>query len=139
LNDAATMCIFASFPFYSIWGPPNEVARIFINAATGWDLTPEKIDDIVRRISYLSRCVSLREGFHPDRHAGLPQRAFEEPVTNKYGIISVWTREEWETAKTKFYIERLGLSDRGLPLKADLIKSGLEFVIPILEPLDAVA
>ncbi len=26
LNDAATMCIFAAFPFCVIWGPPNEVA-----------------------------------------------------------------------------------------------------------------
>jgi aldehyde:ferredoxin oxidoreductase len=139
LNDAATMCIFASFPFYSIWGPPNEVARIFLNAATGWDLAPVQLDSIARRIGYLSRCVSLREGFHPDRHAGLPQRAFEEPVTNKYGTVSVWTREKWEAAKKKFYVERLGLSDRGLPTKTELTKSGLEFVIPTLEPLNAVA
>lgn len=27
----------------------------------------------------------MREGFHPDKHSFIPRRAFNEPVTNKYG------------------------------------------------------
>ncbi len=137
LNDAATMCIFAAFPFYSIWGPPNEVARTFLNAATGWELTARQIDDTSRRISYLARCLSLREGFRPEKHAGLPQRAFEEPVTSKYGVRSVWTTGEWDEAKKKHYA-RMGLSERGLPRKSDLDALGLGFVVPTLAPLGVI-
>lgn len=138
LNDAATMCIFAAFPYYAIWGSPDQVARTFINAATDWDITPQQMSDIAARIGYLARCVSLREGFQPDKNSGLPERAFDEAVTSKYGVTSVWTREDWETAKKKHYVERLGLSERGLPRKGDLERLGLEFVVPTLGALDVV-
>ena len=138
LYDSATMCLFSSFPYNAIWGPPNEVARIFINTACGWELTPEEINDIVQRNNLFSRCVSLREGYHPDKDANLPQRAFDEPVTNKYGRTWVWTKEEWEEEKKNYFINALGLTGRGLPPEAELTRLGLEFVIPVLEPLDAV-
>ena len=138
LYDSATMCLFSSFPFYAIWGPPNEVARLFINTAAGWELTPDDINDITQRNDYLSRCVSLREGYHPDRDANLPQRAFDEPVTNKYGKTWVWSREDWEKEKKNFFINALGLSERGLPPEGELQRLGLEFVIPALATLDAI-
>ena len=138
LFDSATMCLFSSFPFNAIWGPPNEVARIFINAACGWELTLDEINDIVRRNDYFNRCISLREGYHPDRDANLPQRAFDEPVTNKYGKTWVWDKEEWEKEKRNYFVNALGLTERGLPPKKELERLGLEFVIPVLEPLDAV-
>ena len=138
INDAATMCIFAAFPFYSIWGAPNQVARVFLNAATDWNMSVGQLNDIARRTSQLARCVSLRHGYIPEKHDGLPQRAFEEPVTNKYGTVSVWTREEWEAAKTKHYVERLGLSEKGLPKRADLEQLGLGFVVPELASIKAV-
>ena len=138
LYDSATMCLFSSFPYNAIWGPPNEVARIFINTVCGWELTPDDINDIARRNDYLSRCVSLREGYHPDRDANLPQRAFDEPVTNKYGKTWVWTKEEWEEEKKNYFINALGLTERGLPPGVDLKRLGLEFVIPALEAFDAV-
>lgn len=137
LYDSATMCLFSSFPFLAIWGPPNEVARTFLNTACGWDLTPDQINDIVQRNDYFSRCISLREGFHPDKDAHLPQRAFDEPVTNKYGDTWVWTREEWESAKKDFFMHVLKLSERGLPPRDELKRLGLGFVIPVLEPMDA--
>jgi aldehyde:ferredoxin oxidoreductase len=138
LVDSATICLFSSFPFYAIWGPLNEVARIFINAATGWDLTPDDIDDISRRNDFLGRCVSLREGYHPDKDSNLPEWAFDEPVTNKYGKTWVWNKEEWEEEKRDFFVKALNLSERGLPLKAELERLGLEFVIPELVSVDAV-
>jgi aldehyde:ferredoxin oxidoreductase len=138
LYDSATMCIFSSFPFNAIWGPPNEVARIFINTACGWKLTPDEIKDIAQRNEYLSRSVSLREGYHPDKDANLPQRAFDEPVTNKYGKTWVWTKEDWEEEKKDFFLNALGLTERGLPPREELRRLGLEFVIPTLESLDAV-
>lgn len=138
LFDSATMCLFSSFPFNAIWGPPHEVARVFINTACGWERTPDEISDVVRRNEYLGRCVSLREGYHPDKDSNLPRRAFEEPVTDKYGNTWVWTREDWGEDKKNFFVHALGLSERGLPLKTELQRLGLQFVIRELEPLDAV-
>lgn len=138
LFDSATMCLFSSFPFNAIWGPPEEVARVFINAATGWELTPHEIKDITRRNDYLSRCVSLREGYHPDRDSNLPQRAFEEPVTNKYGKTWVWVKEDWEKEKKNYFLNALNLTERGMPPKKELQRLGLEFVLPILEAIEAV-
>ncbi len=138
LYDSATMCLFSSFPYNAIWGPPHEVARIFINTACGWELDPEAIRDIAQRNDLLSRCVSLREGYHPDRDTNLPQRAFDEPVTNKYGRTWVWKKEDWEKEKKNYFVNALNLTERGLPSKEELGRLGLEFVIPALEPIDAV-
>jgi len=138
INDAATMCLFAAFPVYGVWGPPNEVTRTLLNAATGWEVNAAEIEDISQRISLLARCLSLREGFDPQKHARLPERAFDEPVTSKYGVRSVWTREEWEATKRKFYVDRLRLSEKGLPRRGELVRLGLDFTIPVLEALGVV-
>jgi len=138
LFDSATICLFSSFPFYAIWGPPNEVVRKFVNTAAGWDLTPDEIEDISRRIDLLGRCVSLREGYHPQKDSNLPERAFDEPVTNKYGKTWVWKREEWEDEKRDYFVKALNLSEKGLPLKTELERLGLEYVISELESLDVV-
>ena len=137
--DAATMCLFSAFPFYAIFGPPPETARTFLNAATGWELTPPQMGEIMQRISYLGRCYSLREGYHPDKDSWLPQRAFDEPVTNKYGETWVWTKEEWDSARKHHYVDNMRLSERGLPVKGQLQRLGLDFVIPVLEPLDGIS
>jgi aldehyde:ferredoxin oxidoreductase len=136
IPDCATMCFFAAFAHQPIWGPPNEIARVFLTPACGWELNQQQIGDMVQRNSYLSRSVSIRAGFHPDKHAGLPPRAFEEPIINKYGEKWVWTQTEWETAKKNQYTKGMKLTERGLPLKEELKRLGLEFVIPTLIPLD---
>jgi aldehyde:ferredoxin oxidoreductase len=135
--DAATMCIFAAFAFFAIFGPPMETARTFINAAAGWDLNKGQMEEIVQRISYLGRAVSLREGFHPDKDSWLPERAFDESIKDKYGRTWVWTREEWQAARKKHYLESMRLSERGLPPKKELERLGVDFVIPELETMDA--
>lgn len=134
LFDAATMCMFASFAFFPIWGPPQGVASTFLNAAAGWDLTIDDVRDITQRIDYFSRGLSMREGFHPDKHAVLPDRSFDEPVTNKYGLTSVWKREEWEEARKNYYLQTLKLTERGLLPRAEMQRLGLDFMVPVLEP-----
>jgi len=138
LFDAATMCVFAAFPFFEIWGPPPEVARTFIAAAAGWEWSPQRMSDTIQRINYMSRALSMREGYHPDKNSFLPPRAFEEPVTNKYGVTSVLTREEWLEARKKYYVNALRLTERGLLPEKELQRLGLEFVIPVLNPMGVV-
>jgi aldehyde:ferredoxin oxidoreductase len=136
--DAPTMCIFSAFPFFAIFGPPPEVCRTFLNAATDWDITPEKMGELMLRNEYITRCYSLREGFHPDKDAWLPERAFTEPVTNKYGEKWVWTKEEWADAMKHNYINNMKLSERGLPVKEIMKMLGLDFAISVLNSMDAV-
>ena len=97
-----------------------------------------EIDNISQRNNLLGRCVSLREGYHPRKDSNLPERAFDEPVTNKYGKTWVWKKEDWEDAKKDYFVKALNLSERGLPLKAELERLGLRYVVPELEFLDAV-
>lgn len=136
LYDAATMCIFASFPFHAIWGQPQEIVRTFTNAVTGWELSKEEINEIVQRNEIFNRCISLRQGFQPERDAYIPPRAIDEPVTNKYGTTWVWTKEEWESAREEHYVNWMRLSPRGLPTIEEIKRLGLDFVVPVLQPME---
>jgi aldehyde:ferredoxin oxidoreductase len=111
---------------------------VFLEAVCGWKLTIDEIKTIARRNYYFNRCISLREGYRPDKDDILPPRAFDEPITDKYGTSWVWDRNEFETAKKNFYADRLGLTREGLPTRALLEQLGLDFIIPVLGPLGLV-
>lgn len=138
LSESATFCQFASPPFTRIWGLDEEFTRLLLNAVCGWDLTVDDVENIKVRNYYFNRCVSLREGYHPSKDDRLPDRAFDEPITDKYGHTCVWDRNEFEREKARHYQKVLKLTDRGLPPRDGLEKLGLDFVIPVLQPLDAV-
>jgi aldehyde:ferredoxin oxidoreductase len=138
LREAATCCVFALPPFIEIWGSEYEADRLFLNAACGWNLNVEEIKDIALRTFYFNRCISLREGYHPSKDDYLPPRAFDEPITDKYGKTWVWDKAEFEEQKRKYYVEELELTEDGLPPRKGLERLGLDFVIPKLEAMDAV-
>lgn len=138
LTEAATFCIFASTPLGRIIGSNEEVARVYLNAACGWDLSIEDVSDIALRNYYFNRCLSLREGYHPARDDYLPPRAFDEPITDKYGKTWVWDRDEFENEKKKAYVNSLKLTETGLPPRQGLERLGLGFVIPVLEPMSVI-
>ncbi|MDP2662182.1 MAG: aldehyde ferredoxin oxidoreductase C-terminal domain-containing protein, partial [Dehalococcoidia bacterium] len=95
LTEAATICQFASPPFGQIWESEDEATRLFLNAACGWNLSLDDLKDITLRNYYFNRCVSLREGYHPAKDDYLPPRAFDEPITDKYGTTWVWDPAEY--------------------------------------------
>ena len=68
----------------------------------------------------------------------LPPRAFDEPITDKYGTVWVWNVNEFETAKKNFYVDRLSLTKDGLPPRSGLERLGLDFVIPVLKPMGVI-
>ena len=138
LAEAATSCNFAIGQFADIWGSREEVIRVFLNAAYEWNLTPDDIEDITLINYYFNRCVSLREGYHPAKDDYLPPRAFDEPITDKYGKTWVWDKAEFEEEKKRYYVEKLKLTEAGLPPRNGLKPLGLDFVIPVLEPMNAV-
>ena len=138
INETATMCNFAAPPMKEIWGSLDEAARLFLNAACGWNLTIDEVKDIALRNYYFNRCVSLREGYHPSKDDYFPPRAFDEPITDKYGTTWVWGKGEFEKEKKRHYKEVLKLTDTGLPPREGLERLGLDFVIPVLEPMNAI-
>jgi aldehyde:ferredoxin oxidoreductase len=138
LSESLTFCVFAAFPFFALWGLPEETARIFLNPVCGWDITAKEVGDISLRNFYFNRCISLREGYFPAKDDYLPVRAFDEPITDKYGTTWVWDRAKFEAEKKRHYVEVLKLSETGLPPRKGLERLGLDFVIPVLEPLKAV-
>ena len=138
LQESVTCCYFALPPFVQIWGSESEVYRLFLNAVCGWDLSSEDLKDLALRNYYLNRCVSLREGYHPSKDDRLPPRAFDEPITDKYGKTWVWDRDEFEESKKTYYVETLKLTEEGLPPKGGLERLGLDFVIRDLEKMNAV-
>ena len=68
----------------------------------------------------------------------MPPRAYDEPITDKYGMTWVWGKAEFEERKRKYYVEELELTEGGLPPRKGLERLGLDFVIPKLEPMGAV-
>ncbi len=135
LSEAATCCNFATNPIFDIFGSQDEAVRLFLNAACGWELKLQDVKDISLRNYYFNRCVSLREGYRPQTDDNLPPRAFDEPITDKYGKTWVWEHAEYETAKKNFYTDRLKLTRSGLPPKEGLERLGLGFTLPVLEGL----
>ncbi len=138
LLESATFCYFTSPPFNKIWGLDEEVARVFLNPVCGWNLTIDDVRNIGIRNYYFNRCVSLREGYHPSKDDYFPPRAFDEPLTDKYGTTWVWDRDEFEKEKKRHYVNVLKLTEAGLPPRDGLERLGLGFVIPVLEPMGAV-
>ncbi|MFC2021348.1 aldehyde ferredoxin oxidoreductase N-terminal domain-containing protein [Chloroflexota bacterium] len=138
LQESATVCNFAIPPFTQIWGSAEEAIRTFLNPVCGWNLTIDNVRDITLRNYYFNRCVSLREGYHPSKDDNLPPRAFDEPITDKYGTTWVWEKAEFDEEKKRYYVEKLKLTESGLPPREGLERLGLDFVIPVLEPIGAI-
>ncbi len=136
--EAATICNFVAAPFQAIWGSNEEAAQVFLKPICGWDLTLDEVKDIALRNYYFGRCVSLKEGYHPSKDDYLPPRAFDEPITDKYGTTWVWAKDELEAAKKEYYVKSLKLTEEGLPPRGELERLGLEFVISVLDPMSAI-
>ena len=138
LDESATFCRFASPAHTAIWGDDYEVARVFMNPVCGWNLTKQDVEDATLRNFYFGRAVSMREGYHPDKDDGLCPRAFDQPIKDKYGKEYVWTREDWATQVKEYYVKTLKLTETGLLPRAELQRLGLDFLIPVLDPMKCI-
>ncbi|MBI4296937.1 MAG: hypothetical protein HY676_00210 [Chloroflexi bacterium] len=139
LTEAATACIFTTPPFQQIWGSIEEATRVFLNAACGWNLSLDDVKDIALRNYYFNRCLSLREGYHPSKDDNFPPRAFDEPITDKYGNTWVWDKAEFEAEKKRYYVKNLRLTEEGLPPREGLERLGLDFLLPALKSMSLVS
>jgi aldehyde:ferredoxin oxidoreductase len=138
LTESATLCQFATSPFAAISGSDEDTARIYTNAVAGWNLTKEEVHDIVLRNYYFNRAYSMREGYYPANDDGLPPRCFDEPIKDKYGNEYVWTKDEWDTKSKEYRVNTLKLTEDGLLPRAEVERLGLDFVVPVLDPLKCI-
>lgn len=132
MYDSLTTCSFLRRPFTQIFGNADEWGIAMLNAACGWDLTPEDWDEFALRAATMERCYSIREGYVPERDDILPGRFFEESIHNKYGEPKVLSRKEFLEGMKELY-HSYGLQEDGTPSAELLEKLGLGFTVPLLE------
>ncbi len=120
--------MFAASPFAQLWGSGEEAVRQFLTPVCGWNPTVDDVKDIALRNYYFNRCLSIREGYHSSKDDYLPPMAFDEPITDKYGISWVWDHADWEKTKKNCYVDTLRPTEAGLPLREGLKRLGLDFV-----------
>ncbi len=135
LSESATVCGSTAGPAGQVWGSLEEGIRQYVNAVGGWNLTLEEVHAIALRNYMFERSYCLREGYRPSIHNKVPARAFDQPISNKYGETAVLNRDEFEERLKDYYVNALHLTEDGLPPKDLLKKLDLDFVIPTIEQL----
>ena len=135
LTESATICNFTASPTARVWGSLNEGIRQYVNAVCGWDLTLDDINTLALRNYMFERSYCLREGYRPAIHNKIPDRAFDQPITNKHGETFVLDRDKFPQMMKDFNLNVLQLTEEGLP-PIELVKSlDLDFVLPVLHDL----
>jgi aldehyde:ferredoxin oxidoreductase len=134
--DSLTMCAFLRNQVEKIFGL-DQFARDMLHGACGWDVSQEEWLDMIRRGAYMERCFCMREGYIPERDDVLPDRFFEETITNKYGEPKILKKDEFLERREKVYL-LFELNGRGIPSKENLRKLGMDFVIPTLENITGI-
>lgn len=129
--DSLTICAFLRHNIQEVFGL-DQFARDMLHGACGWEVSQEEWLDMVRRGAYMERCYCIREGYLPVRDDMMPDRFFEETIYNKYSEPKILKREEFLEKREKTYFA-FELDRNGIPLKENLKKLGMEFVIPPLE------
>ena len=135
--DSLTLCTFVRPSINKVYGLEN-YAREMLKAACGWDVSEEKWKDIERRVSYMERCYSMREGYVPERDDILPERFFVETISNNYGEPRALDKEAFLEWRKKLYLS-YELTPNGVPPRDFLKKAGMDFVIPTLERTHTIA
>ncbi len=118
--NCAGMCMF--YPFIYQDTPLVEM----INAATGWNLTPDDALEIGDRIHTLRHCFNLREGFTPKDFQISPRAIGDPPLTagpTKGVTIDI------DTLNRAVYLERDWDPVSGMPSEKTLQKLSLKELV----------
>jgi aldehyde:ferredoxin oxidoreductase len=117
--------IYCSFSRYGL----NNLSRMqFFSAVTGWNYTPEEIENQNHRIYTLERLFNLREGFSK-KDDTLPFRSLFEPMPDGPSKGNVVPLDEM---LLEYYALR-GWDKEGKPTKERLEKLGLSEFIELLK------
>jgi len=126
LYDSGVICWFNFF---------NEDARSllwdFLEAVTGWKITPEEwYNETARRVIHIQRAALLLGGpdlkWTPRAHDDLPSRWFEPLRKGPYAGQAV-DRAKFEEARKEYYVA-VGWDENGIPTSEELKRLGLDDV-----------
>jgi len=105
LHDMLILCRF--YRDIYMWPELSEIIRM----TTGLDMDRAGIQAMARRVADLVRNYNIREGLSKSDD-WLPERFFDEPLPETGAVI---TREELETMRREYYLER-GWNEDGVPV-----------------------
>jgi len=126
VDDSLVLCRFTSERGgYGMYLNENYVRMI--NAATGWDLDLQELEQIGDRICALERVLNVREGISR-KDDTLPWRVQHEPIPDGPSKGMYCPPEELDKMLDEYYALR-GWSTDGIPTPNRLRTLGLEFAI----------
>ncbi len=103
----------------------------YLNAATGWNKTPEQYLEIGERIQDLRQAFNIKHGKIPAEDFRLHPRAAGEPAL-EYGPLRGVTPPMDELNRR--FAQAMGWNESGIPLKQRLLELGLKEVAQELYP-----
>jgi len=103
----------------------------YLNAATGWNKTPEQYLEIGERIQHLRQAFNIKHGKIPAKDFQLHPRALGEPALN-YGPLKGVTLPMTELSRR--FAKAMGWDESGRPRKERLLELGLNDVVAELYP-----
>jgi len=131
VSDALGICAFTTTLAYAI--TPKAMAELF-TAATGIEMTEDKIMVAGRRITTLEKCYNLRLGL--DRSADtLPWRIMNEPIKSGPQKGMLCSKEDLDKMLDEYYTLHGWDKKTSWPKMQTLIKLGLENVGKELEQI----
>jgi len=123
LNDSAGLCMFIT------WGCRDalRLTTDALNAATGWDFSPEELLEVGERVMQLERAFNVRHGLKPEDDWTVPERLVEAPIDGPAKGVSI---KPYLEGMVKEYHRLMGWDAKtGKPWRATLKKVGLDDVI----------
>jgi len=122
LGDSLTQCRFVQ---EGGWGKRiNDKYRDAINAATGWDLSTEEVEEVGERIYNLERRINVARGVASRETDTLPRRVMEEPIPDGPAEGMHCPPRELEAMLEEYY-EFRGWNDDGSVSAATMKRLGL--------------
>jgi aldehyde:ferredoxin oxidoreductase len=123
LGDSLTQCRFVQ---EGGWGKRvNDRFRDAVNAATGWELSTEEIEELGERVYNLERHINVSRGIASRETDTLPERVMEEPIPDGPAEGMHCPPEELEAMLDEYYAFR-GWNDDGSVSAETMERLGLE-------------
>jgi aldehyde:ferredoxin oxidoreductase len=123
LNDCSGICWFITWGSWDVL----KLTADAINAATGWNCTPEELRETGERVMQLERAFNVRHGLKPEDDWTVPDRLVEAPNDGPAAGISI---KPYLEGMVKEYHRLMGWDAKtGRPLRATLKRVGLDEVI----------